>query len=253
MHIALFDLDHTLLPIDSDFTWSSFTNAQGWTEPAQTRQENEYFYQQYKARTLDMNAYVAFVTRPLRGRPAAELRAIQQQYARQCIAPYIRPPALDLLARHRAAGHALVLTTATNRFIAQPIGEMLGFAPSHILCTELQYDAQGRITGQVQGTPNLGAGKLDSLAQWLAARGLGWGSVHITFYSDSMNDLPLLEQASQPVATNPDARLRALAAQRGWPILDLFAKEDDGAGDNNSNSNGHNPSHPHHPSGQPQP
>lgn len=221
--LAVFDLDHTLLPIDSDYTWSSFTNAQGWTEPEKTRQENDYFYAQYKARTLDMNAYVAFVTRPLHGLPPERLRAIQQQYASQCIAQYVLPPALALVAQHREAGDTLVLTTATNRFIAQPIGEMLGFAPDHILCTELARDRAGHITGQVQGTPNLGAGKLDNLANWLHARGLDWGSVHIRFYSDSMNDLPLLEKAQAPVATNPDPALRALAAQRGWPVLDLFA------------------------------
>ncbi len=223
--LAVFDLDHTLLPIDSDYTWSSFTNAQGWTDPEKTRQENEHFYAQYKARTLDMNAYVAFVTRPLHGRSPQQLQAIQQQYARECIAPYILPPALDLLATHRAQGHTLVLTTATNRFIAQPIGQMLGFAPEDILCTELQYDAAGHITGQVAGTPNLGAGKLQSLDGWLRARDLDWANAHIHFYSDSLNDLPLLEKAQQPVATNPEPALRALAQQRGWPVLDLFARQ----------------------------
>ncbi len=222
MKLAIFDLDHTLLPIDSDYTWSSFTCDQGWTDPDKTRQENEHFYAQYKARTLDMNAYVAFVTRVLQGQPPQALHAIQQQYARDYIAPHILPPARALLARHRDAGDTLVLTTATNRFIAQPIGQMLGFAPEHILCTELQYDAQGRITGQVQGTPNLGEGKLVNLGHWLHARGLDWPGVDITFYSDSMNDLPLLEKAQHPVATNPDARLRAIAAERGWPVLDLF-------------------------------
>lgn len=226
MNIALFDLDHTLLPIDSDFTWSTFTNDQGWTEPEKTRQENEYFYQQYKARTLDMNAYVSFVTRPLHGLAPAALAAIQQQYAREYIAAHILPPALELLAQHRAAGHTLALTTATNRFIAQPIGQMLGFAPENILCTELEYDAAGHITGRVAGTANLGEGKLVNFAHWLRQRGLDWGDVQLHFYSDSMNDLPMLEKAQHPVATNPEPRLRALAAERGWPVIDLFAQEE---------------------------
>lgn len=132
------------------------------------------------------------------------------------------PPAQELLQQHLQQGDILVLTTATNRFIAEPIGHLLGFESTHILCTELEYDAHGHITGRVHGTPNLGAGKVSNMQHWLQQRGWQWSDVHITFYSDSMNDLPLLEQAQTPVATNPEPRLRELAIQRQWRVLDLF-------------------------------
>ena len=119
----------------------------------------------------------------------------------------------------------MLMTTATNRFIAAGVGRQLGFAQDHILATELQYTADGRITGAIAGQPNLREGKVHNLQQWLAARGLDWEKVHITFYSDSYNDVPLMEKSAVPVATNPDERLRALAQERGWRILDLFPTE----------------------------
>lgn len=220
--IALFDLDHTLLPIDSDFTWASFTNAVGWTRPEDVQQQNERFYADYQRGCLDMGQYIRFVTQAIQGLPAQQLAEVQQRYVHEFIQPHILPPALDLLQQHRQAGDTVVLTTATNRFIADAVGAQLGFAADHILATELQYTADGRITGQMLGQANLREGKVHNLARWLAARGQQWGDVHITFYSDSTNDLPLLEQAQVPVATNPDARLRTIAHERGWRILDLF-------------------------------
>ena len=222
-HIALFDLDHTLLPIDSDFTWTTFTNAMGWTDAEQSRIANEAFYQQYKAGRLDMAEYVRFVTRAMRPFTPEQLLAAQEQYGREYIAPHIRQPALDLLAQHRAAGHTLVLTTATVCYIARPIGQQLGFADEHIITTQLHYTEQGCITGESVGQFNLREGKVHNFERWLQARGWGWGDVHITFYSDSINDLPLLERATDPVATNPSPELEAVAQSRGWRILRLFA------------------------------
>ena len=223
-HIALFDLDHTLLPIDSDFTWTTFTNAMGWTDAEQSRIANEAFYQQYKAGRLDMAEYVRFVTRAMRPFTPEQLLAAQEQYGREYIAPHIRQPALDLLAQHRAAGHTLVLTTATVCYIARPIGQQLGFADEHIITTQLHYTEQGCITGETVGQFNLREGKVHNFERWLQARGWGWGDVHITFYSDSINDLPLLEKANTPVATNPDDQLRQIATERNWHIMDLFQK-----------------------------
>ena len=223
-HIALFDLDHTLLPIDSDFTWTTFTNAMGWTDAEQSRIANEAFYQKYKAGRLDMAEYVRFVTRAMRPFTPEQLLAAQEQYGREYIAPHIRQPALDLLAQHRAAGHTLVLTTATVCYIARPIGQQLGFADEHIITTQLHYTEQGCITGESVGQFNLREGKVHNFERWLQARGWGWGDVHITFYSDSINDLPLLEKANTPVATNPDDQLRQIATERNWHIMDLFQK-----------------------------
>ena len=223
-HIALFDLDHTLLPIDSDFTWTTFTNAMGWTDAEQSRIANEAFYQQYKAGRLDMAEYVRFVTRAMRPFTPEQLLAAQEQYGREYIAPHIRQPALDLLAQHRAAGHTLVLTTATVCYIARPIGQQLGFADEHIITTQLHYTEQGCITGESVGQFNLREGKVHNFERWLQARGWGWGDVHITFYSVSINDLPLLEKANTPVATNPDDQLRQIATERNWHIMDLFQK-----------------------------
>lgn len=224
LKLAVFDLDHTLLPIDSDFTWTTFTNLMGWTNPEESQAKNRFFYEQYRQRKLDMHTYVEFVVHTLIGVSAAQLAEIQNQYIETCIVQHIMPSALDLLKTHHKAQDSLLLTTATNCFIANPIGIKMGFEASHILATQLEYDSNGSITGAILGKPNLGAGKLYNLEQWLAQRDLQWDDVHITFYSDSMNDVPLLEQAQVPVATNPDDKLRHLATTRGWRILDLFPK-----------------------------
>ncbi len=222
--IALFDLDHTLLPIDSDFTWTTFTNAMGWTDAEQSRLANEEFFQQYRAGTLDMAAYVRFATRAMRPFDPQQLHAAQERYGREYIAPHIRQNALDLLAQHRAAGDTMVLTTATICYIARPIGQQLGFADDNIITTQLHYSSDGRITGDTVGQFNLREGKVHNFERWLQARGWGWGDIHLTFYSDSINDLPLLEKANVAIATNPDNTLRPLAAERGWHIMDLFQK-----------------------------
>jgi HAD superfamily hydrolase (TIGR01490 family) len=139
------------------------------------------------------------------------------------IRPAIRPQALELLERHRRAGDRLAIVTATNEFVTRPIAAAFGV--SDLIAVELARDGQGWMTGEIAGTPSFREGKVTRVQQWLAAQGLDWDGVQIQFYSDSMNDLPLLEKAQWPIATNPDARLEAEALRRRWPVLRLFDEE----------------------------
>ncbi len=220
MKVTLFDLDHTLLPIDSDYAWGEFTHEIGWTDPVAFRQRNDAFYEHYKAGTLDVHDYVRFATEAIRlkGRQAAE--QARERFMRDVIAPAIRPEAVQLLRGHQDAGDRVVIVTATNEFVTGPIARALGV--DELIAVRLARGADGWITGEIDGVPSMRAGKVDRVGQWLAAQALAWDQVETTFYSDSMNDLPLLERCDHPVATNPDAVLRSLAAQRGWRILDLF-------------------------------
>lgn len=216
----MFDLDHTLLPIDSDYEWGEFTQRIGWTDPAEFGRRNAEFYAHYQAGTLDVHDYVRFATEALRLRGAEAAAAAQAQFLQEVVQPAIRPAALDLIRAHRDAGDTLVVVTATNEFVTRPIAELLGV--QELLAVELERDAAGWFTGEIRGVPSMREGKVQRMEQWLSARGLSWSMVHSTFYSDSTNDLPLLQCVNVPVATNPDARLRAIAGERGWRILDLF-------------------------------
>lgn len=218
--LALFDLDHTLLPIDSDYSWGVFTQAIGWADPVEFARRNEEFFAQYQAGGLDVHAYVRFATDAIRrhGRDAS-LKA-RERFMREVIAPVVRPQALELVRTHQRAGEQVVIVTATNDFITRPIAAAFGV--DELIAVRLATGPDGWITGEIDGVPSMREGKVLRVADWLRARGLDWESVETTFYSDSMNDVPLLERADHPVATNPDARLRALAQQRGWRILDLF-------------------------------
>ena len=222
--VALFDLDHTLLPLDSDYAWGEFTIALGWTDAATFKQRNDQFYAQYQAGTLNVHDYVRFATDAVRQHGPEEAKAAHVKFMREVIGPAIRPQALTLLRKHQTAGDAVVIVTATNEFVTRPIAQALGV--DELIAVALQRapgpDGSEWITGEIDGVPSFREGKVSRVATWLAARGWDWGSVHTTFYSDSMNDLPLLEQVNHPVATNPDDRLRALAELRGWPVLDLF-------------------------------
>lgn len=220
MKLALFDLDHTLLPIDSDYAWGEFTLEIGWCDPGHFKARNDEFYAHYQAGTLDVHEYVRFATEAIRLRGEKQALAAREEFLRRVIAPAIRPEALDLVARHREAGHQIVIVTATNEFVTRPIADRFGV--QELIAVNLQRDAGGWITGEIEGVPSVRAGKVTRMAQWLARRGLDWPGVDATFYSDSLNDLPLLEKVRHPVATNPDPRLRQLAAERGWRILDLF-------------------------------
>jgi HAD superfamily hydrolase (TIGR01490 family) len=222
-HLALFDLDHTLLPIDSDYSWGQFTQTLGWVNPEVFGRQNDAFYAHYQAGTLDIHAYVRFATEAFRLRPLEEAQAAHARFMREVVQPAIRPQALALLQKHRDAGHRIVIITATNEFVTRPIAQALGV--QELIAVELERDAQGRYSGEILGIPSMREGKVKRLQQWLDAQGLDWDGVESTFYSDSRNDLPLLERVNHPVATNPDATLRAVAHERGWPILDLFPKE----------------------------
>jgi HAD superfamily hydrolase (TIGR01490 family) len=220
--VALFDLDHTLLPIDSDYEWGVFTQTLGWVDPAVFQKLNDEFYEHYKAGTLDVHAYVRFSTDALRLRGAEQATAGRLRFMDAVIRPAIRQEALNLVRQHRDGGDEVVIVTATNEFVTRPIADAFGV--TELIAVELARGADGWFTGEIAGVPSLRAGKVERVTQWLSARGLGWDSVESTFYSDSINDLPLLERVDHPVATNADEALRSIARQRGWRILDLFKK-----------------------------
>jgi HAD superfamily hydrolase (TIGR01490 family) len=222
VNLTLFDLDHTLIAIDSDHGFGEFMVRLGWADAATHRARNDAFYADYLAGRLDQAAYIEFATAPWRDRPAHEAEAGRARFVREVIEPELRPPALDLVRRHREAGDTLAIVTSTNEFITRPIAERFGIET--LIATELARDATGRATGAIRGVPAFREGKVVRLEQWLAARGQRRTDFErITFYSDSTNDLPLLEWSTHPVATNPSAALERIAAERGWPILRLFA------------------------------
>ena len=221
--LALFDLDHTLLPLDSDHSWGVFTTELGWTDKAEFARRNDEFFAQYRAGTLDIHDYVRFATDAVRRQGAEAAAAAHLRFMAEVIEPAILPAARALVERHRAAGDHLVIVTATNAFVTRPIADALGI--DDLIAVDLARGADGWITGAIAGIPSAREGKVARMEQWLAARGWTWADVEATFYSDSLNDLALLEKVDHPVATNPDARLRALAAERGWAILDLFVPE----------------------------
>ena len=224
IRIALFDLDHTLLPIDSDHAWGEFTIARGWVDPVEFKSRNDDFYAQYQAGTLDVHAYVRFATAAICRQGAISSIAAHADFMRDSVQKAIKPQALALVQEHQRLGDTVAIVTATNEFVTRPIAQAFGV--SELIAVELARDEQpggsGWYTGAIRGVLSFREGKVTRVEQWLQARGLAWDGVHTTFYSDSINDLPLLEKATVPVATNPDARLRALAVARGWRILDLF-------------------------------
>lgn len=220
--LALFDLDHTLLPLDSDYEWGEFTTRIGWTDPAEFGRRNAEFFAHYQAGTLDVHDYVRFATEAFCARGAQQAGQAHERFMREVISPAIRPQALDLLRGHQQAGDEVVIVTATNEFVTRPIAAALGV--KELIAVELERDARGWFTGEIRGTPSMRDGKVRRMQQWLEARGLDWKDVETWFYSDSWNDVPLLERVDHPVATNPDTRLRALARERGWRILDLFGE-----------------------------
>ncbi len=221
MKLALFDLDNTLLPLDSDYAWGEFSQHIGWTDPVSFKARNDQFYADYQAGVLDIHDYVRFATDAVRLKGAEQAAKAHRQFMSEIILPAVKPAALELVKQHQAAGDQVIIVTATNEFVTRPIATALGV--SELIAVELMRDAQGWITGEISGTPSFKEGKVTRVAQWLSARHLTWSDVHISFYSDSINDLPLLEMAQTPVATNPDARLRQLATERGWRILQLFS------------------------------
>ena len=223
MKLALFDLDHTLLPIDSDHSWGEFTIDLGWQDAKTFRERNDAFYAHYQAGTLDIHEYVRFATEAACVRGPVEAAKAHNRYMDEVIRPRILPQALDLVRSHQRAGDVVMIVTATNEFVTRPVIERLGIG--ELIAVELERDANGWYSGEIKGIPSMRDGKVQRLTQWLQSQGLDWGRIEATFYSDSSNDLPLLSRVQHPVATNPDARLREHALSQGWPILELFDRE----------------------------
>jgi len=224
MKLTLFDLDHTLLPIDSDYAWGVFTTTIGWTDPVDFSRRNDEFFAHYKAGTLDIHDYVRFATEALRRQGAVKAQAAHAQFMSSVVQPAITSQALALVRQHQRAGDQVVIVTATNEFVTRPIAQAFGV--TELIAVELERDTSiggtGWITGEIKGIASAHQGKVARVTQWLTERELTWADVESTFYTDSINDLSLLEKVTHPVATNPDQRLRAIATERGWRILELF-------------------------------
>jgi HAD superfamily hydrolase (TIGR01490 family) len=219
--LCLFDLDETLLPLDSDHAWGEFMIRLGWVDGPEFRKRNDDFYAQYKAGRLDIHAYVAFTTGPLRERSLAEANAAHERFMHEVIEPALQPRARALVHEHQTQGDLVALVTATNDFVTAPIARALGIAD--LIAVRLERGPGGTITGRIDGTPSYREGKVKRVDEWLVARGRAWEDFErISVYSDSVNDLALLERATHAVAANPSAALEAVARERGWRILKLF-------------------------------
>ena len=216
MGLALFDLDNTLIAGDSDYLWGCYLVEQGIVDGTEYEQANQRFYDQYKVGQLDIYEFLAFQLRPLAAHPLETLQAWRARYITDKIEPILLPRARELIEHHRQQGDTLVIITATNRFITEPIAALYGI--DHLLATEPELH-QGRYTGRVSGTPCFQDGKVTVLGQWLAANRASLDDSW--FYSDSHNDLPLLEQVSRPTAVDPDEILDTHARQQGWPVISL--------------------------------
>ena len=219
MRLVLFDLDNTLLGGDSDFEWAQFLIEQGVLDREVYEAKNQQFYDQYKAGTLDIHAFLDFQLRPLSRHPRTQLDAWHAQYMQQKIKPIILPKARELVARHALDAGLMVIVTATNSFVTAPIAKEFGI--ENLIATEPEQ-VNGQFTGKVVGVPSFREGKVARLNAWLQARGLNWQSITESwFYSDSLNDLPLLERVTHAVAVDPDPILRAHADNHGWPVINL--------------------------------
>ena len=216
MSLAIFDLDNTLLSIDSDHAWGEFLVEQGAVDPVAYREANERFLADYNAGTLDMMAFLALALKPLADNSPEQLAAWHQQFMISKIEPNVLPKAEELLARHRTKGDTLLIITATNRFITGPIAERLGVDDLIAVDPEM---VDGRYTGRVAGVPSYREGKVTRLEAWLEGQECTLDDAW--FYSDSHNDLPLLEVVDNPVAVDPDDTLRQVAEERHWRIMSL--------------------------------
>jgi HAD superfamily hydrolase (TIGR01490 family) len=215
--LALFDLDHTLLDGDSDVLWCDFLIECGVLDRDAFGARNAQMEADYRAGSVSTQAFCDFYVSTLTVRTRRELEALRSEFLADVIAPRIGNAARALVQRHGDAGDLVLLTTATNRFITELTAIHLDI--EHLIATECELDEVGNFSGRTLGTLNMREGKIERLHSWLRSRGIDWAACDATFYSDSMNDLPLLAAVQHPVATNPEARLAAEAAQRGWPVV----------------------------------
>ncbi|CAB3769924.1 HAD family hydrolase [Paraburkholderia humisilvae] len=223
-NLALFDLDHTLIPTDSDHEWGRFMVKLGIVNAENFARENDRFYADYKAGKLDIHAYLVAMLTPLAKHSREQLKAWHDQYMHEVIRPAIVPAAMELVRQHRDAGDLCCMVTATNEFITAPIAEAFGI-DKLIACEVETIDGHpaSAFTGRPAGTPSYREGKIVRTEAWLASLGKTWSDFERSyFYSDSHNDIPLLEKVTDPIATNPDDTLRAYAQTHGWRILELF-------------------------------
>jgi HAD superfamily hydrolase (TIGR01490 family) len=223
-NLALFDLDHTLIPTDSDHEWGRFMVKHGMVDAENFARENDRFFADYKAGRLDIHAYLVAMLTPLARYSRAQLAEYHQMYMHEVIKPAIVPAALELVRQHRDAGDLCCMVTATNEFITGPIAAVFG-VEKLIACEAETVDGQPHsdYTGRPTGTPSYKEGKIVRTEAWLASLGKTWSDFGRSyFYSDSHNDIPLLQKVTDPIATNPDDTLRAHAQANGWRILELF-------------------------------
>ena len=219
MNLALFDLDNTLLNGDSDFEWAQFLIEQGVLDRELFEAKNQAFYEQYKAGTLDIHEFLDFQLKPLSRHARKVLDGWHEEFMRHKVRGMMGHAARKLVAQHRTAGDVCVIITATNSFVTAPIAREFGV--EHLIATEPEQK-DGEFTGCVAGMPSFREGKVTRLESWMAQHGWNWDSfAESWFYSDSLNDLPLMNKVKNPVAVEPDATLRAHAEQHGWRIMTL--------------------------------
>ncbi len=216
MSLALFDLDNTLIAGDSDHAWGEFLVNKQLVDADEYKQANDYYYKAYQAGNLDIHDYLTFSLRPLTQYSTQEMLAWREVFIKESILPLMLPKAAALLNQHREQGHQILIITATNRFITEPIAKLLGV--EELIAVEPEF-INGSYTGKVLGVPSFQEGKITRLNEWLANKDLSLKDSW--FYSDSHNDLPLLEIVDNPIAVDPDNTLRTRANQQGWPIISL--------------------------------
>ncbi|HEU0230093.1 MAG TPA: HAD family hydrolase [Burkholderiaceae bacterium] len=223
-NLALFDLDHTLLPMDSDYQWADFLARTGRVgDPVLARRRNDELMRLYEAGELTAERAAAFMLGLLTHAPSADLAEWHEHYMVEVVRPNIRPAAVALVRGHLERGDLCAIVTATNEFVTAPIARAFGIP--HLIATIPQY-RDGRYTGRISGVPSFQAGKVTRVNDWLRGQGLSLSDFETSrFYSDSINDVPLMEAVTDPVATNPSPPLRELAERRGWRVLDLFQEE----------------------------
>jgi HAD superfamily hydrolase (TIGR01490 family) len=214
--LAIFDLDNTLLAGDSDYEWGRFLADRGVVEPGFYERENRRFYAQYQAGTLDIHEFARFAFKPLAANSLAQLERWRDEFVEEQIRPLILPKARALVEEHRASGRTTLIITSTNRFITEPIAHEFGV--EHLLASDPEFKS-GCFTGEISGTPCFREGKVTRLLTWLKKQNLDLDGSW--FYSDSHNDIPLLERVSNPVAVDADSKLAQVARQRGWPLISL--------------------------------